>query len=70
VRLAEVPELAHGDRLVLHGHLDTHSPLEVRPATVTGLEAVAGAAATDPWPTSGMSGGPATSPDLVLRGVN
>jgi len=70
VRLAEVPDLAHGDSLFLHGHLDTHSPLEVRPASVTGLEAVAGAIATDPWPTPGMSGGPATSPDLVLLGVN
>lgn len=70
VRLAEVPDLAYGDRLVLYGHLDTHSPLEVRPAKVTGFEAVAGAAATDPWPTPGMSGGPATSSDLVLRGVN
>lgn len=70
VRLAEVPELAHGDKLVLLGHLDMHSPLEVRPAKVSGFEAVAGAAATDPWPTPGMSGGPATSPDLVLRGIN
>lgn len=70
VRLAEVPELSKGDKLVLHGHLDTHSSLEARPAIVTGIEAVAGAAATDPWPTPGMSGGPATSPDLVLRGIN
>lgn len=61
--------LTIGTPLQIVGFADTISTAEIRPATVTGLDAQANANIIDPPPAKGMSGGPALSPDGLLRGM-
>ena len=70
IRLADVEPAVSRQSLILLGFADQQSGIEERRAAVTNIEGVATALITDPWPTPGMSGGPAISEDHVLHGIN
>lgn len=58
-----------GTPIRIVGFADSSSSVEIRPAAVTGFDARANAIIIDPPPAKGMSGGPALSPDGLLRGI-
>lgn len=69
VTVGEALPLTIGTPLRIAGFADTGSSAEIRPASVTGQDAQANATIIDPPPAKGMSGGPALSPDGLLRGM-
>jgi hypothetical protein len=69
VAIPDAIPLTPGAPLLIDGFGDAATSLEIRPATVTGLDPIANARIIIPPPAKGMSGGPALSPDGLLRGI-
>lgn len=69
VTVGQALPLTIGTPLKMVGFADAGSSAEIRPATVTGIDGQANAVIIDPPPAKGMSGGPALSPDGLLRGM-
>lgn len=69
IGVADPPPIAVGAQLDILGFADSRSTAELRRVSVTAIEGVATAAVLQPVHPLGLSGGPALSPDGLLRGI-